>query len=38
MGSYNCLVDLIGHKHLGGKTLLYMVDGLYAPRRITKAA
>ncbi len=29
MGSYNCLVDLIGHKHLGGKTLLYMVDGLY---------
>jgi hypothetical protein len=30
MGSYNCLVDLIGHKHLGGKTLLYMLDGLYA--------
>ena len=30
MGSYNCLVDLTGHKHLGGKTLLYMVDGLYA--------
>ncbi len=29
MGSYNCLVDLIGHKHLGGKTLLYMIDGLY---------
>lgn len=29
MGSYNCLVDLIGHKHLGGKTLLYMLDGLY---------
>jgi hypothetical protein len=28
-GSYNCLVDLIGHKQLGGKTLLYMLDGLY---------
>ena len=30
MGSYNCLVDLMGHKHLGGKTLLYMIDALYA--------
>ena len=29
MGSANCLVDLIGHKHLGGKTILYMIDGLY---------
>jgi hypothetical protein len=29
MGSYNALVDLIGHRHLGGKTLLYMIDGLY---------
>jgi uncharacterized protein (DUF362 family) len=29
MGSYNCLVDLVGHKHLGGKTLLFMLDGLY---------
>ncbi len=29
MGSYNNLVDLIGHEHLGGKTLLYMLDGLY---------
>jgi uncharacterized protein (DUF362 family) len=28
-GSYNCLVDLIGHKQLGGKTLLYLVDALY---------
>jgi hypothetical protein len=28
-GSYNCLVDLIGHRQLGGKTLLYMLDGLY---------
>ena len=30
MGSYNALVDLIGHRQLGGKTMLYMVDGLYA--------
>jgi hypothetical protein len=29
MGSYNCLVDLIAHKHLGGKTLLYVNDFLY---------
>jgi hypothetical protein len=28
MGSYNCLVDLIGHEQLGGKTLLYLIDGL----------
>lgn len=32
MGTYNCLVDLIGHPHLGGKTLIYLVDGLYAAR------
>ena len=29
MGSYNALVDLIGHCHLGGKTMLYVLDGLY---------
>jgi hypothetical protein len=29
MGSYNPLVDLIGHPHLGGKTMLFMLDGLY---------
>ncbi len=29
MGSYNALVDLMGHRHLGGKTMLYMLDGLY---------
>jgi parallel beta-helix repeat protein len=29
MGSYNCLVDLIGSRYLGGKTILYMIDGLY---------
>jgi uncharacterized protein (DUF362 family) len=30
MGSYRALVDLMGHAHLGGKTLLYLIDGLYA--------
>ncbi len=29
MGSYNSLVDLNGHKHTGGKTLLYLLDALY---------
>ena len=29
MGTYNNLVDLIGHEHLGGKTVLYVIDGLY---------
>jgi uncharacterized protein (DUF362 family) len=29
MGAYNALVDLMGHRHLGGKTILYMLDGLY---------
>ena len=29
MGAYNALVDLIGHRHLGGKTMLYVLDGLY---------
>lgn len=30
MGTYNTLVDLMGHKDLGGKTVLYLLDGLYA--------
>ena len=30
MGRYRPLVDLMGHKHLGVKTLLYLIDGLYA--------
>jgi hypothetical protein len=29
MGTYNPIVDLIGHPQLGGKTLLFLVDGLY---------
>jgi len=28
-GSYNPLVELLGHKDLGGKTVLFMIDGLY---------
>lgn len=31
-GKYRNLVDLMGHAHLGGKTLLYLIDGLYAGR------
>ena len=30
MGTYNPLVDLMGHRHLGGKTVLYLIDALYA--------
>ena len=29
LGTYSCLVDLIGSQHLGGKTLLYLIDALY---------
>jgi hypothetical protein len=31
-GSYNPMVDLMGHGQLGEKTLLYMIDALYAVR------
>jgi hypothetical protein len=30
MGTYNTLVDLMGHKDIGQKTLLFMIDALYA--------
>ena len=30
MGHYRNLVDLMGHAHIGGKTVLYIIDGLYA--------
>jgi uncharacterized protein (DUF362 family) len=30
MGSYNGLVDMNGHPQVGGKTVLYIIDGLYA--------
>lgn len=29
MGNYRALVDLLGSQHLGGKTMLYLIDGLY---------
>jgi hypothetical protein len=29
-GKYRNLVDLMGHPHIGDKTLLYLIDGLYA--------
>jgi len=29
MGHYRPLVDLMGHPHIGGKTLLFLLDGLY---------
>lgn len=30
MGHYRDLVDLMGHAHTGGKTLIYIIDGLYS--------
>jgi len=33
MGRYRALVDLMGHEELGGKTLLYLVDGIYGGMR-----
>ena len=29
MGTYNALVDIMGHRHLGEKTLLFVVDALH---------
>ena len=29
MGTYNALVDIMGHEHLGEKTLLFILDALY---------
>jgi|GEM_PF-518506 len=29
MGHYRAMVDMMGHPELGGKTLLYLIDGLY---------
>ena len=31
-GNYRHLVDYMGHEHLGGKTLLFIVDGIWAGR------
>jgi len=30
MGHYRPVVDLMGHKHIGRKTVLFLIDGLYA--------
>jgi len=38
MGHYRPLVDLMGHKQLGGKTLLYLIDGLYAGKHAKERA
>jgi len=38
MGHYRPLVDLMGHKHLGGKTMLYLIDGLYAGKHAKERA
>ncbi len=27
--TYRAMVDIMGHPHMGGKTLLYMIDGLF---------
>ncbi len=29
MGSYDPLVDIMGNENIGGKTILYIIDGLY---------
>jgi hypothetical protein len=29
-GIYRCFVDIMGHKDLGGKTIIYIVDGLWS--------
>ena len=28
-GVYRCLVDIMGHKDLGGKTILFLIDGIW---------
>ena len=34
MNRYHPFVDLIGSPHLGGKTLLFLIDGLYGTREV----
>jgi hypothetical protein len=44
-GRYRALVDMMAHQHIGGKTMLFLVDGLYpgvhpievSPRKWTQA-
>jgi hypothetical protein len=35
MNTYNSLVDLLGHEQIGGKTLLYVMDGLWGAPSIS---
>jgi gluconolactonase len=35
-GEYRALVDLTGHSHIGGKTVLYLIDGLYGGVHFTE--
>jgi len=35
MGTYNSLVDLQGHENIGGKTLLFIIDGLWGAPAIS---
>ncbi|HIJ71738.1 MAG TPA: DUF362 domain-containing protein [Planctomycetes bacterium] len=37
MGSYNPLVELMGHKDVGDKTVLFMIDALYAAKHQSAA-
>ena len=37
-GRYRPLVDLMGHKQFGGKTLLYIIDGLYAGKHAKESS
>ena len=32
MGRYRSLVDILGHEHLGGKTMLYVVDAIWGAK------
>jgi hypothetical protein len=29
-GVYRCFVDIMAHEHLGGKTILYLIDGIWS--------
>jgi len=33
LGSYNAFVDIMGHPQIGGKGLLYLLDGLYSAQQ-----
>jgi len=35
MGTYNPFVDLIGHEHVGAKTMLFMIDALYGTNNVS---